>query len=304
MPDALVRAADQIELVDMSPEALRRRIAHGNVYPAERIDAALGNYFRPGNLGALRELALLWVAGRVEETLSSYLAAHGITEAWETRERVVVGITGAAGGDRLIRRAARMAGRVGGELVGVHVAVGDGLATDAGAELEGQRRLVGELGGTVHETVGQSRAEALVAFAAAEKATQLVLGGVATQPLVRAVARIVPRRGVTAGLGHRHPRHRDRRRPRAARPRRRGAPPAIDRRRNFVAWVLTVVGIPFVTAAMVAMRDDLELSTALLIYLALVVVVSAIGGRLVAAVAADRLLAHRQLVPRARRTTR
>ena len=123
VPDAIVRRADQIELVDMSPEALRRRMAHGNVYPAERIDAALSNYFRPGNLGALRELALLWVADRVEESLSTYLAAHGITETWETRERIVVGITGRRGGDMLIRRAARMAGRVGGDLVGVHVYV-------------------------------------------------------------------------------------------------------------------------------------------------------------------------------------
>src|SRR6266540_1507614 len=62
IPDAVVRRADQIELVDMTPEALRRRMAHGNVYPPERVDAALGNYFRVGNLTALRELALLWVA--------------------------------------------------------------------------------------------------------------------------------------------------------------------------------------------------------------------------------------------------
>ena len=81
VPDAVVRAADQIELVDMSPEALRRRMAHGNIYPAERVDAALANYFRPGNLGALRELALLWVADRVEESLQGYLDDHGITDA-------------------------------------------------------------------------------------------------------------------------------------------------------------------------------------------------------------------------------
>ena len=80
MPDAVVRRADQIELVDMSPEALRRRMAHGNIYPPERVDAALANYFRLGNLGALRELALLWVADRVEESLHDYLAAHGIAE--------------------------------------------------------------------------------------------------------------------------------------------------------------------------------------------------------------------------------
>ena len=69
VPDAVVRAADQIELVDMSPEALRRRMAHGNIYPPEKVDAALANYFRVGNLGALRELALLWVADRVDDEL-------------------------------------------------------------------------------------------------------------------------------------------------------------------------------------------------------------------------------------------
>ena len=94
VPDDVVRRADQIELVDMSPEALRRRMAHGNIYPAERVDAALANYFRPGNLAALRELALLWVADRVEDSLQTYMDAHGIADAWETRERVVVAITG------------------------------------------------------------------------------------------------------------------------------------------------------------------------------------------------------------------
>ncbi|MEI2705468.1 MAG: hypothetical protein V9E89_09465 [Ilumatobacteraceae bacterium] len=128
VPDAMVRRAEQIELVDMAPEAIRRRMAHGNIYPADRIDAALGNYFRPGNLGALRELALLWVADRVEENLSDYLHAHGISESWETRERVIVVLSGAPGGERLIRRAARMAGRTRGELIAVHVSVDDARA--------------------------------------------------------------------------------------------------------------------------------------------------------------------------------
>ncbi len=95
VPDAWVRGADQIELVDSTPEALRRRMAHGNIYPAERIDAALGNYFREGNLSALRELALLWLADRVDEALTTYRIRHGIERPWETRERVVVAITGA-----------------------------------------------------------------------------------------------------------------------------------------------------------------------------------------------------------------
>ena len=78
----------------MTPEALRRRMAHGNIYPPERIDAALGNYFRLGNLTALRELALLWLADQVDEALERYRAEHGIDRPWETRERVVVALTG------------------------------------------------------------------------------------------------------------------------------------------------------------------------------------------------------------------
>ena len=91
-----MRAADQVELIDQTPEALRRRMAHGNIYAPEKVDAALGNYFRLGNLGALRELALMWVADRVDEALEEYRELHGISGTWETRERVVVAITGRA----------------------------------------------------------------------------------------------------------------------------------------------------------------------------------------------------------------
>ena len=94
VPDAIVRAADQVEMVDMTPEALRRRMAHGNIYPPEKIDAALTNYFRSGNLAALRELALLWLADKVDEGLQRYRTEHKITGAWEARERVVVALTG------------------------------------------------------------------------------------------------------------------------------------------------------------------------------------------------------------------
>ena len=107
LPDEVVRRADQVELVDSTPEALRRRMAHGNIYKPEKVDAALANYFRPGNLAALRELALLWVADKVDESLQQYMEDHGITAAWETRERVVVALTGAPGGEHLVRRARR-----------------------------------------------------------------------------------------------------------------------------------------------------------------------------------------------------
>jgi two-component system sensor histidine kinase KdpD len=178
VPDEMVRRAHQIELVDMPAEALRRRMAHGNVYTAEKVDAALANYFRIGNLTALRELALLWVAGRVDEALHKYRTEHGIGRVWETKERVVVGLTGGPEGETLIRRAARIADRsAGGDLLAVHVARSDGLAVGASpAALARQRQLVESLGGSYHSVVGDDVTGALLDFARASSATQLVLG--------------------------------------------------------------------------------------------------------------------------------
>ena len=177
VPDAIVRAADQVELVDMTPEALRRRMAHGNIYKAEKIDAALTNYFRIGNLAALRELALLWLADKVDEGLQRYREAHDIRTTWEARERVVVALTGGPEGDTLIRRAARIAARsAGGDLLAVHVTTSDGLTAASPGTLANQRRLTESLGGTYHQIVGDNVPEALLTFARAENATQLVLG--------------------------------------------------------------------------------------------------------------------------------
>ncbi|WP_460460887.1 sensor histidine kinase, partial [Angustibacter peucedani] len=178
VPDAVVRAADQVELVDMAPEALRRRLAHGNVYAAEKVDAALSNYFRVGNLTALRELALLWTADKVDAALQGYRQAHGIDSTWETRERVVVALTGGPEGETLVRRAARIAARsAGGDLLAVHVLRYDGLTGASAADLAAQRELVERLGGTYHQVIGDDVALALLEFARAENATQLVLGG-------------------------------------------------------------------------------------------------------------------------------
>ena len=110
VPDFVVRRAQQIELVDITPEALRRRMAHGNIYPPDKVDASLSNFFRSGNLTALRELSLLWLADRVEDSLQGYLESHGITESWETRERLIVAVTGNPADEVLLRRAARIAG--------------------------------------------------------------------------------------------------------------------------------------------------------------------------------------------------
>ncbi len=139
----------------MTPEALRRRMAHGNIYQPEKIDAALGNYFRVGNLTALRELALLWLADKVDDQLDRYRAEHRIDATWEARERVVVALTGGPEGDTLIRRAARIAARTkGADLLAVHVARSDGLAGADPAALARQRVLVESLGGTYHQVVG------------------------------------------------------------------------------------------------------------------------------------------------------
>ncbi len=177
VPDEVVRRADQIELVDMAPQALRRRMAHGNVYKAEKVDAALSNYFRVGNLTALRELALLWVAGRVDEGLRDYRVQHNIDRVWETRERVVVALTGGPEGETLVRRAARISDRTaGGELLAVHVTRSDGLAGASPGALATQRQLVESLGGSYHVVVGDDIPTALLSFARANHATQLVLG--------------------------------------------------------------------------------------------------------------------------------
>ncbi|WP_269859121.1 sensor histidine kinase [Streptomyces sp. RPT161] len=177
LPDEIVRRAEQIELVDMPAEAVRRRMAHGNIYGPDKVDAALSHYFRVGNLTALRELALLWVAGRVDETLQRYRSEHAIGGVWETRERVVVALTGGPEGETLIRRAVRIASRAsGGDLLAVHVVRSDGLSGASPAALARQRKLVESLGGSFHSVVGDHVPTALLEFARAENATQLVLG--------------------------------------------------------------------------------------------------------------------------------
>ncbi|TLQ43240.1 sensor histidine kinase [Streptomyces marianii] len=177
VPDDVVRRADQIELVDMSPQALRRRMAHGNVYKPDKVDAALSDYFRPGNLTALRELALLWVADRVDEYLQQYRGEHDIRSTWQARERIVVGLTGGPEGRTLIRRAARLAEKgAGGVVLAVYIARSDGLTAASPKELAVQRTLVEHLGGTFHHVVGDDVPSALLEFARGVNATQIVLG--------------------------------------------------------------------------------------------------------------------------------
>ena len=286
VPDAVVRAADQVELVDMAPEALRRRMAHGNVYAAEKVDAALSNYFRVGNLTALRELALLWIADKVDEALQRYRAEHDIEGTWEARERVVVALTGGPEGETLIRRAARIAARSTGRRAarGARRPLGRAHGRqpgDAGA----QRGLVESLGGTYHQVVGDDIPDALLTFARAENATQLVLGAsrrswlssLFTGPGIGASTirdsgdidvHIVTHS--ESGRGTRLPRMRG----------------SISRRRRIQGFALALVLPSLLTFVLAPQRATLNLISDVLIFLLVVVVVALVGGFLPALVAA------------------
>jgi two-component system sensor histidine kinase KdpD len=278
VPDSVVRAADQVELVDMTPEALRRRMAHGNIYGAEKIDAALTNYFRIGNLSALRELALLWLADKVDEGLQRYRTAHDIHGTWEARERVVVALTGGPEGDTLVRRAARIAARsTGGDLLALHVTRSDGLTGADPAALAAQRRLAESLGGTYHQVVGENVPEALLAFARAENATQLVLGAsrrswlasLLTGPgvsmrTIRDSGDIDVHIVTHAQMG-----------------RGRGLPSShggLPLRRRLLGYGLAAVLAPVLTVLLASARDSVNLTSDVVIFLAAVIAVAIAGG--------------------------
>jgi len=176
VPDPVVRAADEIELVDVTPEALRDRIARGQVYPREHAEAALSGAFRVGPLAALRELALLWLAASLTQNRQRSRPDGDVDEGRPTRERVMVALTGGPEGQALIRRAARIAARSGGDLLAVHVTRPGGPAGDAAVALAAQRQLTESIGGTYQQLADLDIPGALLTFARAENATKLVLG--------------------------------------------------------------------------------------------------------------------------------
>jgi two-component system sensor histidine kinase KdpD len=175
VPDWVVRRADQLELIDSSADQLRRRMLHGNIYPEDKVPAALNGFFRAENLAALRELALRFVADETEEELLEYLRSKGaVGEVWETTERILVAVTGAPGNAAVIRRAARMAARLKAPLIAIHVVSGDADATQSGtAELEA---LVKAVGGTWQRVEGDDVAKTIFAAAVDQQITQIVVG--------------------------------------------------------------------------------------------------------------------------------
>ncbi|MEU3187577.1 sensor histidine kinase KdpD [Streptomyces sp. NPDC006923] len=279
VPDEMVRRADQIELVDMSPQALRRRMAHGNVYKPDKVDAALSHYFRPGNLTALRELALLWVADRVDEYLQQYRGEHNIRSTWQARERIVVGLTGGPEGRTLIRRAARMAAKgSGSEILAVYIARSDGLTAASPKELAVQRTLVEDLGGTFHHVIGDDIPSALLEFARGVNATQIVLGSsrrkswqyifgpgvgatVARESGPDLDAHIVTHEEAAKGRGL---------------PVARGA--RLGRTRIISGWLAGVVAPVLLSLLLTALSDTLGLANDVLLFLFLTVLAALLGG--------------------------
>jgi len=285
VPDEVVRTADQIQLVDMSPDALRRRMAHGNIYRPEQIDASLTSYFRVGNLTALRELALLWLADRVDDALGDYRKAHQIAAPWPAKERIVVAVTGGPESETLLRRGARLAQRAAGsELLAVHVIANDGLANPDESRIARAQQLVASLGGTFHSVVGEDVSAAVVDFAIGANATMVVVG-VSRHGRVRRLFtgttgdRIASLAGsidvhlVTHGEVARTTRSRWYLSP-------------LSRRRQIVGLALSVVLPILLTVALHGLSDPDQLPLDVSLFLAVTVLVALVGGLVPALVAA------------------
>jgi two-component system sensor histidine kinase KdpD len=277
VPDAFVRAAAAVELVDMSPQSLQRRMAHGNIYAADKVEHALTHYFREGNLAALRELALLWLADRVDEGLDRYRAAHGIDTTWATRERVVVAVSGGEESVALLRRAARIASRSSsGEWRAVYVTRRDGLSGVTAVQLDRLRAKTVELGGTFHAVVAADAAEGLLDFARGVNATQVLLGASRRS---RWATLLRPGLGevVIAESGdidvhvvtHAYARHG------TGTGRRRGT---VGRRRLVGGYLMALLGTALLSAGLALTPDLHGLPTESMLLMALVVATALVGG--------------------------
>ncbi len=288
VPDEFLSRADQIELVDVTPEAIRRRIAHGNVFVDDSPDPSRTQLYESNAFAELRALMLFWLADRL---------TAGAGDPREARERVVVAVTGGPGSDAVVRRAARLAQRSRAQLIGVRVKRPRDRHTPP--RLAHGRALVVEIGGSFHEIEGSDVAAALVDFAETERATQLVLGtsgrrridewlrGSIINEAVRRAGRIDVH-VISYPTGSRH---------RMARGW--ASNPVISRRRRLIAWLLGAAALAALTIALVPARDTVAVSNSLSLYLLVVLATAAVGGRgpgLTAAVIAP-LLANWFLVP-------
>jgi len=176
VPDAVLERADEIELVDVSPDVLLQRLREGRVYLPDQASRALERFFREGNLIALRELALRQTAHRVDAQMRGYMRSQGIRDAWPASDRLAVCIAPDASALRLVRAARRMAGRLQAHWTVVFVEVPGQVGDDARDAVVRAFRLAEELGGETVTLSGTRVADEILAWAQERNVTRLILG--------------------------------------------------------------------------------------------------------------------------------
>lgn len=180
LPDAILQNADEVVVVDLTPDALQNRLRRGSIYRQDKVDQALNNFFRKGNLNALRELVLRQAAEDVDEDLDAYMKREGIRDNWHTVERIMVCISSSPNAKKLIRRGARIAARFKCEWFVVTVSSTrlffDNYSEEDKRMLDTHRQLAQQLGAETVQLTGRSISETLAQFANDRHVTQIVMG--------------------------------------------------------------------------------------------------------------------------------
>lgn len=176
LPDWVPLTANETVMVDVTPEALQNRMRRGDVYTSQKVEQALGNFFRRGNLIALRELALRQVAEQVDRSLETYMAAKDIQKNWAVRDRLAVCVHPNPYAQYLIARAARMARRLDAEFYAVHVDTGRDRREESQKSLVANLQFAESLGAKVVHLKGKSVADAVAEFAREKHITQVIFG--------------------------------------------------------------------------------------------------------------------------------
>ena len=180
IPDSIVHKADEVVIVDITPDALQKRLQRGCIYDLTKVSQALSNFFRKGNLNALRELALRQTAEEVDEDLENYMKEHEIKDNWHIAERVMVSISPSISSKKLIRRGARIANRYKCEWVVVSVNCTHWLAPELTSKneqiLNSYFQLAKKLGAETVVLTGKSVSGELIKFAEKRHITQIIIG--------------------------------------------------------------------------------------------------------------------------------
>ncbi len=176
VPDWILQRADEIVMADLTPEALHERMRRGDIYPSDRAERALVNFFRRGNLIALREMALQHVTRAVDRTLDDYVRRKKLSDHWTVHERLVVCISSNPLSQQLIARGARMVERIGGDFYVVHIDTGRNRPEQEERSLANNKRFAENLNAEVVELKGKSVPTAVAEFVREKRATQVIFG--------------------------------------------------------------------------------------------------------------------------------